>query len=72
MKLKIIIIYQTMLKLDGTPFINLGTNKILGVSLACAKAAARYLRIPLYRYIGGTNAKVLPTMYECYKRRKTH
>ena len=57
-----VLVDQTMLKLDGTPFKkNLGANAILGVSLACAKAAARYLKIPLYRYIGGTNAKVLPT-----------
>jgi enolase len=53
---------QTMLKLDGTPFKKtLGANAILGVSLAVAKAAAASLKVPLYRYIGGTNAKVLPT-----------
>ncbi len=52
---------ETMLKLDGTPTkSNLGANAILGVSLAVAKAAADYLQIPLYRYIGGTNAYVLP------------
>ncbi|MBO7278803.1 MAG: phosphopyruvate hydratase [Bacteroidales bacterium] len=52
---------ETMLKLDGTPTkSNLGANAILGVSLAVAKAAANYLQIPLYRYIGGTNAYVLP------------
>jgi enolase len=51
-----------MLKLDGTPFKKtLGANAILGVSLAVAKAAAASLKVPLYRYIGGTNAKVLPT-----------
>ncbi len=50
-----------MLKLDGTPTkSNLGANAILGVSLAVAKAAADYLQVPLYRYIGGTNAHVLP------------
>ena len=51
-----------LLKLDGTPFKkNLGANAILGVSLATAHAAADSLHMPLYRYIGGTNAKVLPT-----------
>ena len=50
-----------MIALDGTPNkSSLGANAILGVSLAVAKAAANYLRIPLYRYIGGTNAYVLP------------
>ncbi len=50
-----------MLELDGTKTkSNLGANAILGVSLACAKAAAAYLDIPLYRYIGGTNTFVLP------------
>lgn len=50
-----------MIKLDGTPNKrNLGANAILGVSIACAKAAANYLDLPLYRYIGGVNAKVLP------------
>ena len=50
-----------MLELDGTPTKSkLGANAILGVSLACAHAAAEYLNIPLYRYIGGTNAYVLP------------
>lgn len=52
---------QAMLKLDGTPTkSNLGANAILGVSLAVAKAAAGYLDIPLYRYIGGTNTYVMP------------
>ena len=47
-----------MIKLDGTPTkSNLGANAILAVSLACAKAAADYLSLPLYRYIGGTNAR---------------
>ena len=50
-----------MIELDGTPTKqNLGANAILGVSLACAHAAANYLDIPLYRYIGGTNTYVLP------------
>ena len=51
----------TMLDLDGT--VNkgkLGANAILGVSLACAKAAAESTGLPLYRYLGGTNAKDLP------------
>lgn len=50
-----------MLALDGTKTkSNLGANAILGVSLAVAKAAANYLDIPLYRYIGGTNTYVMP------------
>lgn len=50
-----------MLKLDGTPNKgNLGANAILGVSMAVAKAAAASLNIPLYRYLGGVNAKTLP------------
>ncbi len=50
-----------LLELDGTKTkSNLGANAILGVSLACAKAAAEYSGLPLYRYIGGTNAKTLP------------
>lgn len=50
-----------MLELDGTKTkSNLGANAILGVSLAVAKAAANYLDLPLYRYIGGTNAYVMP------------
>ena len=57
-----VLVDQTMLKLDGTPFKkNLGANAILGVSLATAHAAAKSLNMPLYRYIGGTNAKVIPT-----------
>ena len=52
---------KAMLELDGTPTKkNLGANAILGVSLATAKAAAAALNLPLYKYIGGTNAKVLP------------
>ncbi len=52
---------QTMLALDGTPNKgNLGANAILGVSLAVAKAAAIETGLPLYRYIGGANAKELP------------
>ena len=50
-----------MLELDGTPTkCNLGANAILGVSLAIAKAAAMACGMPLYRYIGGVNAHVLP------------
>ncbi len=57
-----VLVDHTMLKLDGTPFKkNLGANAILGVSLAVAHAAAESLGLPLYRYIGGTNAKVIPT-----------
>ena len=52
---------KTMLALDGTPTKSkLGANAILGVSLAVAQTAAKYLEIPLYRYIGGTNTYVLP------------
>lgn len=52
---------KILLELDGTPTKSkLGANAILGVSLACAKAAADYLGIPLYRYIGGANTYVLP------------
>lgn len=52
---------HAMLALDGTPTkSNLGANAILGVSLAVAKAAANLMGMPLYRYIGGVNAKTLP------------
>ena len=52
---------RTLIELDGTPNKSrLGANAILGVSLACAKAAAASLGLSLYRYIGGANAKVLP------------
>ncbi len=52
---------QIMIDLDGTPNKSkLGANAILGVSLACAKAAANELGMPLYRYIGGVSAKTLP------------
>ena len=53
---------RVLLQLDGTPFKkNLGANAMLGVSLACARAAAESYGMPLYKYIGGINAKVLPT-----------
>ena len=56
-----IAIDEAMLKLDGTDTKkNLGANAILGVSLAVAKAAADYLDLPLYKYIGGCNTYVLP------------
>jgi enolase len=56
-----VMIDRIMLDLDGTPNKSkLGANAILGVSLAVCKAAAEALGLPLYRYIGGTNAKVLP------------
>jgi len=52
---------QFLINLDGTENKGeLGANALLGVSLACAKAAAETLDLPLYRYIGGTNARVLP------------
>ena len=51
----------TMIELDGSDNKgNLGANATLGVSLACAQAAANYLGLSLYQYIGGCNAKVLP------------
>jgi enolase len=50
-----------MIELDGTPNkARLGANAILGVSLACAKAAADFTAQPLFRYVGGTSARVLP------------
>ena len=55
------LIDKIMIELDGTPNKGkLGANAMLGVSLACARAAAEYLGIPLYKYIGGVNSKVLP------------
>ena len=52
---------KLLIELDGTPNkTRLGANAILGVSLACAKAAAEALGMPLYTYIGGCNAKTLP------------
>ena len=52
---------KVMIELDGTPTKSrLGANAILGVSLGVAKAAALSLKLPLYRYIGGLNAKYLP------------
>ncbi|MBV1819845.1 phosphopyruvate hydratase [Bacteroidales bacterium MSK.15.36] len=56
-----IAIDKTMIELDGTDNKGkLGANAMLGVSLACARAAAEYLGLSLYQYIGGVNAKVLP------------
>ena len=50
-----------MIELDGTENkSNLGANAMLGVSLACAKASAEFFGLPLYRYIGGVNARTLP------------
>lgn len=52
---------KLMIELDGTPNkTRLGANAILGVSLACAKASAEALGMPLYNYLGGVNAKTLP------------
>ena len=52
---------STLIRLDGTENKSrLGANAILGVSLACARAAAAALGVPLYRHIGGLNSKVLP------------
>ena len=56
-----VLIDNTMIALDGTPNkARLGANAILGVSLAVAKAAAAAAGLPLYRYVGGPNARVLP------------
>lgn len=53
---------KIMIDLDGTPNkAKLGANAILGVSIAVARAAADYLDVPLYQYLGGFNTKVLPT-----------
>ncbi|MFE8702249.1 phosphopyruvate hydratase [Cytobacillus sp. FJAT-54145] len=53
---------RTMIELDGTENKSkLGANAILGVSMACAHAAAEFVGLPLYRYLGGFNAKQLPT-----------
>jgi enolase len=52
---------ERLIELDGTPNKkNLGANAILGVSLATAHAAARYCELPLYKYVGGSNARILP------------
>ena len=52
---------EEMRELDGTDnYSNLGANAVLGVSMAVARAAAKSLDVPLYRYLGGANARVLP------------
>ena len=52
---------KMLIDLDGTPNKSrLGANAMLGVSMACARAASEYLGLPLYKYLGGVNAKVLP------------
>ncbi len=57
-----VLIDTLMRELDGTPNkAKLGANAILGVSMACARAAADYVGLPLYQYLGGFNAKILPT-----------
>lgn len=56
-----VVLDKRMLELDGTPNkAKLGANAILGVSLACAHAAAQSAGLPLYRYVGGANATILP------------
>ena len=51
----------TLIELDGTPNkSNLGANALLAVSLACARAAASFMGVPIYRYLGGVNARTLP------------
>lgn len=55
------VIDETMIAVDGTPNkANMGANAILAISLAVARTAANYLKMPLYRYVGGTNASLLP------------
>lgn len=52
---------STMLQLDGTQnYSNLGANAVLGVSMAVSRAAAKSINLPLYRYLGGVNASILP------------
>ena len=56
-----VLIDKQLIELDGTPNKSkLGANAILGASLACARAASESLKVPLYRYLGGTSAHVLP------------
>jgi len=56
------IVDATMKEIDGTEnYGNLGANAVLGVSMAVARAAAKSLGVPLYRYLGGANAMVIPT-----------
>lgn len=56
------VVDATMKEIDGTEnYGNLGANAVLGVSMAVARAAAQSLNIPLYRYLGGANAMVIPT-----------
>ncbi|MGB9904586.1 MAG: phosphopyruvate hydratase [Desulfotomaculales bacterium] len=56
-----VLVDKTMIELDGTPNKSrLGANAILGVSLACARAAAQSAGLPLYRYLGGCHARQLP------------
>ncbi|MBC7952409.1 MAG: phosphopyruvate hydratase [Rhodospirillaceae bacterium] len=56
-----VVLDQTMIELDGTPNKSrLGANAMLGVSLACAKAGAEEAGLPIYRYVGGAYASILP------------
>ncbi len=56
------VVDATMKEVDGTEnYGNLGANAVLGVSMAVARAAAQSLNVPLYRYLGGANAMVMPT-----------
>ena len=62
---------ELMIDLDGTPNKGkLGANAILAVSLAAAHAAAECLGLPLFQYIGGINAKVLPVAHDEYPQRR--
>ena len=60
-----------MISLDGTPNKgDLGANARWGVSMACAKAAAESVELPLYKYIGGTIAKDIPVPHDEYPQRR--
>ena len=62
---------RVMIDLDGTENkANLGANAILGVSMAVARAAADAIGLPLYRYFGGVNAKLLPVSHDEHPERR--
>ena len=66
---------STMLEVDGTPNkASLGANAILAVSLACARAAAESVKLPLYRYLGGPIARVMPpaALVPCVSGQRKH
>ena len=62
---------KAMIALDGTPNKGkLGANAILGVSIAVARAAADYLEVPLYHYLGGFNTKGIANTYDEHHQRR--